>query len=71
VNTDVFILDGHAYSWRRICDMRRQQLEARQAARGIQPALFAMLEVYRPAAERSAASRYAEPSLLDWAERDR
>jgi hypothetical protein len=23
----MFMLDGHAYSWRQICEFRRQQLE--------------------------------------------
>lgn len=64
MNADVFILDGHAYSWRRICELRRQQLEARAATRARQLALFALKHDRRPAAERTSAARYLEPSLL-------
>jgi hypothetical protein len=28
MNTDVLIVDGNPYSWRRLCELRRQQLEA-------------------------------------------
>jgi hypothetical protein len=63
---DTLVLDGRAYSWRAIIEARRRQLEARRAARGEQPALFEPKDDMRPAAERTAAGRYAEPSLLDW-----
>ena len=66
MNTDVFIIDGHAYSWRRICELRRQQLESIRRARMEQLALFDLKDDRRPAADRSAAGRYAEPGLLDW-----
>ena len=69
MTSDVLSIDGHAYSWRRICNLRRRQLEDLRAARGRQPALFEMHEDHRPAAERCGASRYTEPSLLDWARR--
>lgn len=64
MNSDVFILDGHAYSWRWLCDLRRQQLAARAAARARQLALFELQDDRRPATERTAAGRYLEPSLL-------
>lgn len=58
---ETIIIGGRAYNWRVILDMRRQQLDARKAA---QPELFALKQDRRPAAERSAAGRYQEPSLL-------
>jgi hypothetical protein len=64
---DVLIVDGHAYSWQRLCELRRQQLEARKKAEGNQPALFELRDDYRPQAQRTAAGRYREPSLLDCA----
>lgn len=63
---DVLLLDGRAYSWRAIVEARRQQLESWRAARGTQPALFELKDDMRAAVERTAAGRYAEPSLLDW-----
>jgi len=62
---DTIIIDGRAYRWRDIIELRRQQLEAWKAARPQQPALFALKDDSRPAAARSAAGRYREPSLLD------
>jgi hypothetical protein len=62
---DVLIVDGHAFSWRRLCDLRRQQLEAWKDAEARQLALFELKQDRRPIAERSAAARYSEPSLLD------
>jgi len=62
---DSLIIDGRAYRWRDIIELRRQQLEAWKAARPEQPPLFALKEDCRPAVERSAAGRYREPSLLD------
>ena len=49
---DKIIIDGRAYRWRDIVELRRQQLEAWKAARPEQPALFALKEDSRPAAER-------------------
>lgn len=54
---DTFILDGHVFSWQRLCELRRQQLEAWKAARGEQPALFELNDDCRPAAEQTAAIR--------------
>ena len=62
---DVIIIGGHAYRWRDILEMRRQQIAAWKAARPEQPALFALKEDCRPRFERTAARRYSEPTLLD------
>jgi hypothetical protein len=61
---DTIMLDGRAYSWRDLCERRRQQIEAWKAARGEQPPLFPMKDDSRPAADRTAAGRYREPTLL-------
>jgi hypothetical protein len=61
---DTLIVDGHAFSWQRLCELRRQQLEARKAAQPQQPALFELKNDLRPAAERTAAGRYQEPTLF-------
>jgi hypothetical protein len=55
------IIDGKRYSWRDILTLRREQ---RQPALP-QATLFELKEDARPASQRSAASRYAEPSLFD------
>jgi hypothetical protein len=62
--TDTLIVDGHAYSWQRLCDLRRKQLEELRASQAKQLALFALKEDVRPAAERTAAGRYQEPTML-------
>jgi len=62
---DKIVIDGRAYRWRDIVELRRQQLEVWKAARPEQPALFALLPDSRPVGQRSAAGRYREPSLLD------
>jgi hypothetical protein len=61
---DTFIIDGHAYSWQQLCELRRQQLEAWKAAQPRQLALFGLKDDCRPAAERTAAGRYREPTLF-------
>ena len=61
---DILIVDGHAFSWQRLIELRRQQLEACKAAEARQPALFELKQDCRPEAERSAAGRYREPTLL-------
>ena len=63
---DTIMIDGRAYSWRRLCEIRRRQLDAWKAARPRQPVLFDLKDDSRPACERNAALRYAEPSLLAW-----
>lgn len=65
MDIDAIIIDGHAYSWRRICELRRQHLEAIRKARMEQLALFELKEDCRPTAECSAAGRYLEPGLFD------
>jgi len=62
---DTIIIDERAYSWRAILELRRQQIEAWKAAQRKQPALFDLREDRRPEAERTAAGRYNEPTLLD------
>ncbi len=61
---DILIVDGHAFSWQRLRDLRRQQLEEWKAAQPEEPALFALKTDCRPVAERTAAGRYLEPSLF-------
>jgi hypothetical protein len=61
---DTLIVDGHALSWQRLCELRRQQLEEWKAAQPQQPALFELKDDCRPEAERSAAGRYREPTLF-------
>ncbi len=63
---DTIMIDGRARSWRWILELRRAQIEAWKAAQPQQPALFEIREDSRPAAERTAAGRYREPTLLEW-----
>lgn len=58
------LIGGHAYSWRQICELRRQQLEAWNAEQVRQLALFELKDDRRPPAERTTAGRYAEPTLF-------
>lgn len=67
---DAIVIDGHVFSWRRICDLRRQQLEAWQAARPRQLILFALRDDCRSPTERTAAGRYREPCLWTLLDRD-
>jgi hypothetical protein len=62
---DILFVDGHAFSWQRLCDLRRQQMEAWAKAEARQLALFELKTDCRPRAERTASGRYQEPSLLD------
>lgn len=62
---DTIIVDGRAYSWRRLVELRRQQIERWKIARAEQPALFPLREDSRPRCERTADGRYREPSLLE------
>jgi hypothetical protein len=62
---DILIVDGRGFSWQRLCDLRRQQLETWKKNEARQPALFELQTDCRPRAERTAAGRYREPSLLD------
>jgi hypothetical protein len=67
MSADTLIVDGRAYSWRRLCELRRAQLEAQNRARLCQLALFELHEDCRPVTQRNAADRYQQPSLLDLA----
>jgi hypothetical protein len=69
---DTLIIDGRAYSWQALCELRRQQLDAWRAAQPRQLALFELKNDTRPVAERTASGRYEQPSLLgDMRERTR
>ena len=61
---DIIVIEGRAYSWRRVLELRRDQIEAWKAAQPQQPALFEMNDDCRPKAERTADGRYREPTLL-------
>jgi len=61
---DTIIVDGHAFSWQRLCELRRQLLEEWKGAQPSQPALFELKDDSRPVAERTAAGRYREPTLF-------
>jgi hypothetical protein len=61
---DIILIGGHAYRWRQLCELRRQQLDAWRAEQARQLALFELKVDYRPAAERTAAGRYQEPTLF-------
>lgn len=61
---DTIAIGGRAYSWRAVLELRRAQLEAWEAARPSQPALFELKDDSRPGPERTAAGRYREPTLL-------
>lgn len=66
---DTIIVDGRGYSWKRLCELRQQQLEAWRTARPAQPVLFELRDDHRPVAERRADGRYAEPTLMAWLDR--
>lgn len=53
---------GRRYLWRDILALRKAQIEEARAAQ--QLALFALKEDSRPRPEKTAAGRYAEPSLF-------
>jgi hypothetical protein len=61
---DTLIVDGHAFSWRRLAELRRYQLEAWKAGQYGQLTLFELKEDCRPQAERTAAGRFREPTLF-------
>lgn len=63
---DTIVVDGHAFSWRRLLELRRRQLEKWRNARPEQPALFQMRDDARPKSERKAAGRLKEPTLMAW-----
>jgi hypothetical protein len=61
---DTFVIEGRAYSWRALVEARKAQLESWRKSQGGQPSLFPLIEDCRPKAERTAAGRYQEPTLL-------
>lgn len=60
------VIEGRAYRWRDILELRNAQLEAWRKAQGEQPALFELRDDCRPQAERTVTGRYQEPTLLRW-----
>ncbi|MHB8267440.1 hypothetical protein [Bradyrhizobium sp.] len=63
--SDILFVDGHAFSWKRLCELRRAQLEAARKAHAEQLALFEARKDCRPVPERTAAGRYLEPGWLE------
>ena len=57
-------IDGKRHLWRDIVKLRQEQLRAAAEAAPVQRPLFEMREDFRPITERTAASRYLEPSLF-------
>jgi hypothetical protein len=55
-------LDGKKYTWKEILKLRREQ---KKAARQAQQTLFELREDTRPQSQRTASSRYEEPTLFD------
>jgi hypothetical protein len=61
---DTIIVNGHAFSWQQLCELRRQQLEAWRVDQARQLALFELKDDRRPEAERTAAGRFREPTFF-------
>ena len=61
---DRITIEGRAYSWKALLELRRAQIEQWRTAQPKQPALFELKEDSRPEPERTAAGRYQEPTLL-------
>lgn len=61
---DTLIVDGHGFSWQRLCELRKQQLEAWRESQARQLTLFELKEDCRPHAECTALGRYEEPTFL-------
>jgi hypothetical protein len=55
-------IDGKKYQWRDLLKLRREQ---RKAARQAQPVLFELQDDERPKSQRTASSRYEEPTLFE------
>ena len=55
-------IDGKRYAWRDILLLRREQ---RGRERVPQPTLFELKDDARPVSQKTAAGRYAEPTLFD------
>ena len=54
---DTIVIDGRAYRWRDIVELRRQQIAAWKAARLEQPALFPLRLDCRLPTQRTVAGR--------------
>ena len=65
VKPDLLIVDGHGFSWQRLCELRRQQLEAWRESQARQLALFELKDDSRPVTERTGLGRYEAPTFLD------
>lgn len=63
---DTIMIEGRAYSWRAILELRRNQIVAWRKAQPQQFALFDLKHDRRPEPERTADGRYREPTLLAW-----
>jgi hypothetical protein len=61
---DILIVDGPAYSWQRLRELRRHQREAWRLSQLQQLMLFAVKDDSRPATEQTAAGRYQKSSLF-------
>jgi hypothetical protein len=61
IPTAFVVIDGKRYAWRDILKLRREQ---RKASRQAQLALFELQDDCRPATQRTADGRYAEPTLF-------
>jgi hypothetical protein len=61
---ETLVVDGHGFNWQRLCELRRQQLEAWRVEQARQLALFEMHEDHQPTTERTPARRYQEPTLF-------
>ena len=55
-------IDGKRHLWRDLLQLRREQCAA--VAKREQPHLFPLKDDRRPIADRTAAGRFLEPSLL-------
>jgi hypothetical protein len=55
-------INGKMYRWRDLLKLRREQ---RKAARQARQALFELKDDERPKSQRTASSRYAEPTLFE------
>jgi hypothetical protein len=58
---DVFVIGDRAFSWRELCELRRQQEEARKAAQPKQLTLFELRDDCRPAIERGLPTATRSP----------
>jgi hypothetical protein len=56
------VIDGKRHSWKELLKLRREQ---RKAARQAQPALFELKDDQRPTSQRTASSRFREPTLFE------